>query len=52
MRTLRAPAGFVQRFLGHARIEITMNVYGHLFPDQRADHDLADAIDRQLKAAT
>lgn len=42
----------VQRFLGHSRIEITMNVYGHLFPDQRADHDLADAIDRQLGAAS
>jgi len=41
----------VQRFLGHSRIEITMNVYGHLFPDQRADHDLADAIDRQLRPA-
>ncbi|PZO49180.1 MAG: hypothetical protein DCF16_15155 [Alphaproteobacteria bacterium] len=42
----------VQRFLGHSRIELTMNVYGHLFPDQRADDDLADAIDRQLAAAT
>lgn len=41
----------VQRFLGHSRIELTMNVYGHLFPDQRADDDFADAIDRQLSTA-
>jgi integrase len=46
-----AAAKKVQHYLGHSRIEITMNVYGHLFPDQRAEHDLADAIDRQLKSA-
>lgn len=42
----------LQRFLGHSRIELTMNVYGHLFPDQRADDDFADAIDRQLASAS
>jgi integrase len=39
----------LQNFLGHERIELTMNVYGHLFPDQQAEEDLADAIESQVR---
>ena len=45
-----APAKMIQEQLGHADISTTMNVYGHLFPD---DLDaLADALDDTYRNAT
>jgi integrase len=38
----------LQAFLGRETLQVTMDVYGHLFPDQRADEDLADALDAQI----
>lgn len=39
----------VQQMLGHADAAMTLNIYGHLFPDRL--HEIADILDaRQLKA--
>jgi integrase len=40
----------LQAFLGHETLQVTMDVYGHLFPDQRADEELAEALDAQMRA--
>jgi integrase len=40
----------VSRYLGHSSIQITMDRYGHLFPDEQ--DRLADALDRAYAAVT
>lgn len=42
------PPKVVQRILGHARITVTMDLYGHLYPDQR--DEWAQHLDDQLRA--
>ena len=38
----------VSRFLGHSSIQITVDRYGHLFPDEQ--DRLAEALDRAYTA--
>jgi len=38
----------VQKFLGHATLAVTMDIYGHLFPDEARDSQMADAIEKML----
>jgi len=40
----------VSRFLGHSSIQITVDRYGHLFPDEQGR--LADAMDRAYASAS
>lgn len=40
----------VQQLMGHSSIQLTFDVYGHLFPDSERDGGLGDAIERALFA--
>lgn len=41
----------VQAFAGHSSLKLTMDTYGHLFPNEGRDSDLADAINDMVKVA-
>ena len=38
-------------WLGHATLQMTMDVYGHLWTDPEAEQATASALERQLKPA-
>jgi integrase len=38
----------VQQLMGHSSVQVTFDVYGHLFPDAEKDAGLGDAIERAL----
>ena len=38
----------VQQLMGHSSIQLTFDVYGHLFPDPERDGGLGDAIERAI----
>lgn len=38
----------VQQLLGHSSLQMTMDLYGHLWTDERADRDLAKASERLI----
>ena len=52
MVAARAHPKLLQAQLGHTSINVTLNTYGHLFPDAFADVGDARGSHRQLKHAT
>jgi len=40
----------LQLLMGHATLKLTMDTYGHLWPDDEADRGRAEAVEDQLKA--
>jgi integrase len=41
----------IQRLMGHERIELTFQIYGHLWSDPKDDAAVAEGLDALLKAA-
>ena len=42
------PVKKIQEIMGHAKISMTMDVYGHLFKDNEKDHERLAALELKL----
>jgi integrase len=40
----------LQKLMGHSTLKLTMDTYGHLWPDDEKDRERADAVEKALKA--
>jgi integrase len=38
----------LQKLIGHATLKMTLDTYGHLFPDEDADRQLARGVERMI----